>query len=139
MSSSGRLWSATRTRRTVQVASLLLFAGLLLWVRPRPAWEPGWPSKLFFLIDPLLLLATWLAAHAVPVALLASLAVVAVTLVLGRVFCGWICPLGTVHAAAGRVLFRIWPNRKRRDHWSAWQRSKYYLLVATLEIGRAHV
>ena len=34
----------------------------------------------------------------------ASLATRAVTIVLGRVFCGWFCPLGTLHALAGRFL-----------------------------------
>ena len=29
-------------------------------------------------------------------------------------------------------LDRVWPDRKRRDHWSPWQRAKYYLLVGFL-------
>ena len=58
--------------------------------------------KLFFLLDPLLLLTTWLSAHGVPTAMLWSLALVVLTLLLGRVFCGWACPLGTT-ARPGRL------------------------------------
>ena len=64
--------------------------------------------------------------------MLLSLGVVAATSCLGRVFCGWICPLGTIHAAVGWIVDRVWPDRKRRDHWSPWQRTKYYLLAGFL-------
>jgi MauM/NapG family ferredoxin protein len=51
-------------------------------------------------------------------------------LVLGRVFCGWFCPLGTIHALAGRFFALCWPRKKRPEHWSRWHLAKYYLLVA---------
>ena len=34
--------------------------------------------------------------------------VVVVTVLVGRVFCGWVCPLGTIHALAGWVFDRAW-------------------------------
>jgi polyferredoxin/formate hydrogenlyase subunit 6/NADH:ubiquinone oxidoreductase subunit I len=126
-----RIWSATRTRRTVQLVFLLLFLGLVVAARPGPDAAPSPFLKSFFLADPLILVATALSAHAVPAAALWSLGVVAVTVVLGRVFCGWVCPLGTLHAIAGRLLRRR-SGRKRPDHWSRWQLAKYYLLVALL-------
>ena len=67
-----------------------------------------------------------------PAILLASLATILLTVVLGRVFCGWVCPLGALHAVAGWFFQRFWPNRKRRDHWSRWQLTKYYLLIGML-------
>ncbi len=144
---------AVRIRRGVQVVVLLLFIGLVLWTRlipdsePSPLlqffglvrWnpltsglEPGPLLKSFFLIDPLILAATSLAAHTLLVAALGSLAVLAVTMLLGRVFCGWFCPLGTIHAIAGWFFDRWGPRVKRRDHWSRWQVGKYYLLVGLL-------
>ncbi len=58
------------------------------------------------------------------------------TILLGRVFCGWFCPLGTIHALAGRFLEFCWPRRarsgRRPEHWSRWQLAKYYLLFAVL-------
>ena len=61
-----------------------------------------------------------------------ALVVVVLTLVLGRVFCGWVCPLGTLIDLAGRFFAWCWPDRKRRDRYSPWQRTKYYLLVGLL-------
>jgi MauM/NapG family ferredoxin protein len=125
----------TPLRRAAQTVLLLLFLGLLLMARPTPAAEPAPWWKAFFWFDPLLLIATWLAAHAVPLAALAGCGTIVLTVLLGRVFCGWMCPLGTVHAAAGWVIDRAWPNRNRRDHWSPWQRGKYYLLAGFLAMA----
>jgi polyferredoxin len=53
--------------------------------------------EVFFHFDPLLALAAGLAARAfLPAFVLAAITLLA-TLLLGRVFCGWICPLGAVH------------------------------------------
>ena len=81
-------------RRIVQAAALLLFFGLILAARRHGDAGPSVWWQGFFLLDPLVLLLTWLAGHAVPAALLLSLATVAVTILLGRVFCGWFCPWG---------------------------------------------
>jgi polyferredoxin len=126
---------ATLLRRSVQLALLLLFFILVSAARYHAEGAPGAWLKLFFLIDPLILLATWLTTHSVLLAGLWALATVALTVVAGRVFCGWICPLGTLHALAGWVGDRVWPNRKRRDHWSRWQLAKYYLLTAFLTMA----
>jgi polyferredoxin/ferredoxin len=125
---------ATLARRCAQVVFLLLFLGLFLLARPSPVAgaRPSELLKSFFFIDPLILVATFLAAHAVPAAALLALVVIGVTIVMGRVFCGWVCPLGTIHAVAGRLFDRWQRRRKRRDHWSPWQRGKYYLLIGLL-------
>jgi len=86
MSKRGSLLSGARVRRGVQVFFLLVFSGLILLARPESAPSPWLES--FFLVDPLILLATWLAAHAVPQAMLLGLGVVAITVIAGRVFCG---------------------------------------------------
>ncbi len=132
MTRTVRLWTATRTRRVVQVAFLLLFGGLVLAARPPAEGEANPVVEAFFHFDPLILIATWLSAHAVCAGALLALATIALTLVAGRVFCGWICPLGTIHAAAGRFLRWIWPSRKQAEHWSRWQLAKYYLLIGFL-------
>lgn len=118
-------------RRAVQLAALALFFGLVLATR-RPAGQPSRWLQAFFLIDPFVAVLTGMAAHAVPVALAISLVTLVLTAVLGRVFCGWICPMGTIQAVAGRVLEFCWPRRKKPEHWSRWQLAKYYLLSALL-------
>jgi len=132
MSKRRALRWTTLIRRLTQIVFLLLFLGLLLWTRPTPGSDPSPLVKSFFLFDPLILVVTWLAAHAVPAALLLSLATIAVTIVLGRVFCGWVCPLGTIHDLVGRLCDRLQVKRKAADHWSPRQLAKYYLLVGLL-------
>jgi len=128
---SPRNWRTVGLRRGVQIVFLLLFFVLLILAGGvLREGQSSW-LKLFFLFDPLLLLCTLLAAGAVPKLLLLSLATVALTVVLGRVFCGWACPLGTIHDLTGRLLDRL-QRRVRHDHWSPWQKSKYYLLVGFL-------
>jgi MauM/NapG family ferredoxin protein len=116
----------------VQTGCLLLFLLLFLAARDQGTAKVSGPLKLFFDLDPLVLVATWLATGNLVGLSLLALVTVAVTLCLGRVFCGWVCPFGTLHnvVASGRgKLRRILP---RTEQFSRWQRAKYYLLVALL-------
>jgi len=127
------------TRRAVQALALLLFLGLFLAAHQREG-RPAGGLGLFFDLDPLVLLATWLSGHTLAGLSLLALLTVAVTLVLGRVFCGWICPFGTLQnmvASLRRRLRRVLP---RTEAFSRWQRAKYFLLVALLvmALGGAH-
>jgi polyferredoxin/formate hydrogenlyase subunit 6/NADH:ubiquinone oxidoreductase subunit I len=126
------IWTVARTRRVVQVGFLIAFVALVVATR----WDPLSPQRgsglhAFFAFDPFVLVTTLLAAHSAPMILFWSLITVAVTALLGRVFCGWICPLGTCHAAAGRLL-RGRKRRARHGRWSPWQLAKYYVLAAFL-------
>lgn len=114
-------------RRFVQAAFLLLFLFLFLQTESKGADELGYPVRLFLDFDPLLSLSTLLAAHSVPRAFLLSLVLVVLTAFLGRVFCGWVCPLGTLNQAVGSL--RRWPFRHASRGWF---RIKYYLLAGLL-------
>ncbi len=130
-----RILRTVNLRRAVQVLFLLAFVAGVVWTRPIPGVEPSPLLKTWFFFDPLILVATWLAAHAVPIAALLALIVLGVTVVMGRVFCGWICPLGTVHDIAGRCFDGWRRSRKRRERWSPKQRIKYYLLFGFLAMA----
>ena len=119
-------------RRGVQLACLALFVFLFVNTRFREHAEPDAFTHLFFHLDPLILAATFLATYAVPAAALLALLTLVVTLLFGRVFCGWICPLGTLNHFVGwlRDWVRGIPAAPAR--WSPWQRSKYFLLIALL-------
>lgn len=114
-------------RRTTQGAFLLLFLVLFLQTRSRGADTLGYPVKLFLDFDPLLFLSTLLSARGVAGTLWLSLALLALTAVLGRVFCGWVCPLGTLNNMVGTLN-----RRPSRSPSSAWVRLKYLLLVGLL-------
>lgn len=79
-------------RRFVQLASL----GGFLYILYRTSFTKGIEIPAFFLrLDPLNFLAN-LAARAVPIFFLPALILLLLTLLFGRFFCGWICPLGTL-------------------------------------------
>ena len=121
-----------RFRRPVQGLVLLLFFVLLVLTRYGGDDELAYPVRLFLDIDPLVMLGTLLSAHAVPIAFLTSLAVLALGLVLGRGFCGWICPMGAVNQLMGRWVRRSPVKRRAAHRWSPTQRIKYGMLAGLL-------
>jgi polyferredoxin len=129
-----------RLRRLSQALFLGLFLVLLCQTEFRGAFQSGgaefgvpYPVRAFLETDPLVALANALATHALYRGLLWSLAILIPTFFLGRFFCGWICPLGTLNHVAGNIRQgkggrqRIESNRYKR-----WQTFKYYLLFASL-------
>lgn len=96
------------------------------------------PVEGFLLVDPFVAAMTLLSTHTVYRGLLWSLGLLALTLVFGRVFCGWICPFGTLHHFFGWIF----PSRYGRGNARVEanktyprQRAKYYLLYAFLAAG----
>jgi polyferredoxin len=95
----------------------------------------GWllPYDLLMRLDPLVALVTMVSSRAFIVPMLISLSIVAVTLVFGRFFCGWICPMGT----SIDIFTWLWTRkrkkgalRKRKDIRLPWL--KYFILVMIL-------
>lgn len=114
-------------RRICQAVFLLIFLFLFLQTEAKGADELGYPVRLFLDFDPLLALSSLLASHTLARPFLLSLVLLGITVVLGRVFCGWVCPLGTLNHLVGTL--RKWPVRPEgRD----WFRIKYFLLLALL-------
>jgi polyferredoxin len=112
-------------RRIVQTLFLALFTVLFfLAADPLPSLLP---VDIFLRLDPLIALTTMLASRAIHAALFLSLVLVAATLLLGRFFCGWVCPLGTLIDFSAKLF----PRRKKlpEENASAAQ-PKYYLLVS---------
>jgi polyferredoxin len=89
---------------------------------------------IFLLSDPLVAILNALSTRALYQDLLWSLTLLIPTFFLGRFFCGWICPLGTLNHFFGnfksekkRGLQLIESNRHKK-----WQSIKYYILVILL-------
>jgi MauM/NapG family ferredoxin protein len=96
-------------RRAVQASSLFLFSGLFALANANP---PDWmPVDIYLRLDPLLALTAMAAQREVSGRLLWSLVLVAATLLIGRFFCGWVCPLGAVLDFLDRPLFRAAQRR----------------------------
>ncbi|HPO09591.1 MAG TPA: 4Fe-4S binding protein [bacterium] len=119
-------------RRLVQFLFFALF--VLIFLRTTLHGENDtepW-ATFFFDIDPLVLLSTWLASGSVLPKMFLALIVVAFTLLLGRLFCGWICPLGTLFnfiSACRKARLAHWIQT---GTWNRWQKAKYLLLIGLL-------
>ncbi len=122
-------------RRISQGIFLLLFVFLFLQTESTGSDELGYPAKLFLDFDPLILLTTLLASHSAAKAFWLSIITVILTVILGRVFCGWVCPLGTLHNMVGALKKR---DRKERTNW---HRVKYLILIflLTSSLFRLHL
>lgn len=120
---------------TVRIVSQAVFFALfvfLLWV----TWFSrlgGYPVSLFLELDPLVGVATALSSHTVYRGLWRGLLVLVPTLLLGRVFCNWMCPYGTMHQFFG-WLFNIRNNKDNidRNRYRPVFRLKYVILVMFL-------
>ncbi len=119
-------------RRSVQTVCLLLFLYLFLQTAYHPIDRPGGPVTLFFQLDCLVLLATWLAGVAIPTGLFVSLATLGFSVFFGRWFCGWICPFGTLHQAFSSFRRGSLASRLKRAVYSPRQKWKYLILIGLL-------
>lgn len=92
-----------------------------------------WPVTFFFELDPLVWVTSFLSGHAWIEGSLWAVAVMLLTLLLGRFFCGFVCPLGTIHhmvsvirpSLQGKALIEA--NQEKGS-----RRVKYFLLVLVL-------
>jgi polyferredoxin len=124
-----RWWKPRRwrtLRQIIQYTALLTFILLFIWSR-----RGGWPTSLVnfpMRLDPLAMLAHLLASRTLLFGSALALVTVGLTLALGRAWCGWLCPLGT--------LLDIFPLRQWRDKQQgpsdSWRGVKHLLLVAIL-------
>src|ERR1035437_3342261 len=119
-------------RRAVQSAFLLLFFYLFLETVYHPINRVGGGVKLFFQLDPLVMLTDWLASHALAAGMLLAVATLAVTFLFGRWFCGWICPFGTVHQLFSSLRGGTVKARLDTGGYGRWHKVKYYVLVVFL-------
>ena len=140
------LWTAHRSnlprlRRLSQALFLGLFLVLLCKTEFHGAFQPGglefglpYPVRAFLETDPLIAIANALATHALYRGLLWSLAILLPTLFLGRFFCGWICPFGTLNHIVSNLRSTRKSGRQRiaSNRYQPWQAFKYYLLFALL-------
>ncbi len=131
-------------RRISQVIFFIVFFWLILKTNFEVNFSPSdnseillpYPVSIALQFDPLVALATLLANGTLYKGLLWSLVILIPTIFLGRFFCGWICPLGSVN----HWISEIPSERKRRkgkdiieaNRYKKYQRIKYYVLLVFL-------
>lgn len=80
-------------------------------------------QDIFFRFDPLILLITSVAYRTVITAALMSIILVVGTLIFGRFFCGFACPLGTIIDVADSII------QKKREIKISMKNGKYVILL----------
>ena len=120
-----------------QVSQLIFFALFvyILWATTYPLTS-AISSQALFVLDPLVMVFTSLSERLILPGLVFSLGMILLTLVLGRFFCGWICPMGTMVDFAG--TFR--PRRKkdlsdRHKQMIRWPKFIIGILIFLLALG----
>jgi polyferredoxin len=113
-----------------QALFFCLFIYLLLQTR-FPGQDYIGQVEIFFHFDPLLALATFIASRTVFFSFIFAAVTILITFVLGRVVCGWVCPLGAVHQFFSFIFKKaklLKPKKKPAGPLS-W---KYYFLIFLL-------
>ena len=131
--------------RKLRLWSQILFFGLFVFLLVKTEFHGSlrsaateirlpYPVGIFLEADPLIAISNALSTHELYRHLLWCLVILIPTLFLGRFFCGWICPLGSINhffsnfkSVRKRGLQRIESNRYKK-----WQTLKFYILVALL-------
>lgn len=125
---------------TVRRISQGFFLTLFLWFCVVSSfgvqwWElRGWPVSWFLHLDPLVALGTLLTTQTIYRDLLWALVTLILTILLGRFFCSWVCPFGTMHHFVGYlgkrgkgISGKIAGNRYHKA-----QAIKYFILIVLL-------
>ncbi len=100
-----------RVRQAIQILAVALYLYLFLAAFQR--WDIFHQANWFFRLDPLTALAAMLADRAWIPQLGWALIIVGLTVLLGRVWCGWLCPLGTL---LEWVRFPMAQRRRAKEH-----------------------
>ena len=112
--------------RLSQLLFLVLFLVLFVTTDYRGKDEISVALNTFFRTDGLVVVSYLLSAKTFTMLLLPGLLVLVFSLILGRFFCGWMCPLGTVLDLLAKKIRRTKPLSFLKG------RLKYYILFTLL-------
>ena len=130
MALPGKTSLLKRTRVVSQIVFFMLFVVLIMQTQYHGEDEIAYPVKVFLELDPLIMITTLLSSHTIAAGMLLSLVVILITLVLGRGFCGWFCPLGALNDFVGSFRKKRVQKQTRLDRNGP--RLKYYILIGIL-------
>lgn len=115
-------------QRAIQLISLAFFL-ILLALALSSVITPT-PLDLFLRLDPALIVFTAISAGIVSVAFIPALLVLVVTLFCGRIFCGYICPMGTTLDGTDKLF-----GTSRKKHPEAGKRRLLKYMVFFFLLG----
>jgi polyferredoxin len=114
-------------RRISQLAVFLVFVFLFLNTQYKDNDVLEYAVNVFLRLDPLVAGTAVIAGRAVVSLVWPALIVVALTLLVGRFFCGWFCPLGSTLDLFSATVFRKSKRNGRVPR--SWSAAKYLVLI----------
>lgn len=127
MDKKGKGWpNIEKVRITSQVLFFSLFLFLFFQTDSKGRNELDYPVKVFLELDPLNFIVNLLSTRSLITIPFLAILILIITFFLGRVFCGFICPLGFTNDLFGKLKKRGSHPKKR------WLTMKYYLLFGLL-------
>jgi len=131
------------TRRFCQGVFLLLFFWFCIVSTLGSAWWQlrGWPVNWLMELDPLVGLGTLLSTGTLYRGLIWGVLTLVLTIFLGRFFCGWLCPMGTLQHVIGYAAHRLKPagTKVRLNRYRSAQVIKYWILFLFLAAAGAEL
>ncbi len=123
---------AYRLRKWSQALSLAVFLILLIYLDPLTSANFS-DGNIFLRLSPLSGLGVSVAAGELVTQYWPALVLIAMTLVMGRFFCGWVCPFGTTIDLTDKI-FKGSRTDEPKAGWTPYngKRLKYYLLAFLL-------
>ena len=128
-------------RRISQIVFLIIFLTLFFKTEYRGESEAGLietnaPVSIFLEMDPLVAITTAIATHTLYGRVVFALILIAGVIIVGRFFCGWICPFGTInHFFSSFKPERKGMKRIESNRYKKWMHAKYYILFAVIALA----
>jgi polyferredoxin/ferredoxin len=123
-------------RRISQIFFFVMFVWFAIVATFGTQWWQlrGWPVNWFLQLDPLVAIGTALSTHTLYWPLLWTVPVVILTILLGRFFCSWVCPFGSIHHFVSYLALCKKPVARRIElnKYRKTQTIKYFILVIIL-------
>ena len=119
-----------RYRIISQAIFLVLLLSLFIFTRSSTNNNIFTKATYFLYFDPYIAISYTLASKKIITVLLLCIITIVLTAILGRVFCGWVCPLGTLNDLIS-LLNRSKSEVIKKNHL----RYKYYILLFSLGLA----
>jgi len=117
-----------RLRRITQIVFLVFF--IILFLKARYPYNNTLSSDLFLRFSPLIPIFDFIDNFSFSWLFWPAIVIIILTIFLGRFFCGWICPLGTVIDLSGKIIKS--PSNTSSNKFDRLRYLKFAILIVAI-------